>query len=188
MTDEEVLCLALHDILESLDIRYAMVGSIASSVYGVPRATLDVDLLAAVDRTTIDEFVDRLERVFYVDRDAARAAVRTRRSFNVIHDETVVKADIYIPSSAISWRELERRQLHAMPTGEKFWIISAEDVVAHKLAWFKAGSRVATRQLRDVVGVLSVRGDALDWSALEALCAELDVAELLVEARTASME
>ncbi len=85
---------------------YAIVGSIASSVHGVPRATLDVDILAALDRDSVDAIVDRLEPGFYVDRETARAAVRARRSFNVIHDDTVVKADVYVPASALARREL----------------------------------------------------------------------------------
>lgn len=66
--------------------------------------------------------------------------------------------------------------------------MTAEDVIAHELAWFKAGDETATRQFRDVVGVLGVRGDDLDWDYLDRLATDLDVAGLLVRARSAALD
>jgi hypothetical protein len=44
--------------LESRDLTYALVGSIATMSYGEPRATLDVDVVIALDR--LGELLDRV--------------------------------------------------------------------------------------------------------------------------------
>ena len=47
MTQEEVFR-ALLDVLEELAIPYMVVGSTASSVWGIPRSTLDSDVVVAL--------------------------------------------------------------------------------------------------------------------------------------------
>jgi hypothetical protein len=53
-------------------------GSVASSIFGVPRATQDVDVVAALAPAQ----VELLEPAFFVDSDSLRDAVR-RRVFKV---------------------------------------------------------------------------------------------------------
>ena len=50
--------------LESLDIRYLVGGSLASSLYGIPRATHDVDIIAEIANENIQELVKALESDF----------------------------------------------------------------------------------------------------------------------------
>ena len=48
-------------ILEKLSIDYYISGSIASSIYGMARATLDIDIVADIKSTHIAEIKNSLE-------------------------------------------------------------------------------------------------------------------------------
>ena len=75
----------LASVLDALGIRYLVGGSVASSVYGIPRATQDVDLVADMKLSHVDAFTGALSGEFYVDADMINDAIRRRASFNVIH-------------------------------------------------------------------------------------------------------
>ncbi len=81
---------------DSLGIRYLIGGSVASSVYGVPRATQDVDLVADIRPNHVDALTSALMGEFYVDADMIRDAIQRRASFNVVHLATMFKADIFV--------------------------------------------------------------------------------------------
>src|SRR5688500_7216851 len=63
--------------LERVHVRYVIGGSLASSVHGEPRATMDVDVVADLPLAAIAPFVATLRPDYYVDDDAARRAVMT---------------------------------------------------------------------------------------------------------------
>jgi hypothetical protein len=71
-------------------------GSVASSLYGIPRATQDVDLVADVRLVHVDGITSALADDFYVDADMIRDAIKRRASFNVVHLGTMFKADVFI--------------------------------------------------------------------------------------------
>jgi len=59
------------------------------------------------------------------------------------------------------------------------FIASAEDTILHKLHWSRKCGVVSEQQLKDVVGVLRVQGDALDFSYLKKWAEQLKVLDLL---------
>ena len=63
-------------LLESLDIPYLLVGSLASSVHGQPRVTDDIDVLADLPEPKVEPPVAALRAEHYVSDEAVREAVR----------------------------------------------------------------------------------------------------------------
>ena len=57
-----------------------------------------------------------------------------------------------------------------------------EDIILHKLVWFKASEKLSDRQWIDVQGVLKVQGDQLDMAYLNYWAKELGISELLKKA------
>ncbi len=53
------------------------------------------------------------------------------------------------------------------PGARTFPFSTPEDVVLHKLDWFRLGGAVSDRQWDDVLGMLTIRADALDEAYLE---------------------
>ena len=187
--DPVALALILARIFERLGVRYCIGGSVASSVYGEVRTTLDVDFVADLDPKHVDALVAAVESDFHVVDEAIRRAVRERSSFNLIHEETLVKADVYIPPDDLTHREQFARSRHVAlrsEPGSEVELASPEDVVIHKLRWYEMGGRVSDRQWRDVLGVLKIQGASLDLAYLERTAETLGLAELLARARSES--
>jgi hypothetical protein len=159
-------------------------------VYGEVRTTLDVDIVADLDMTHVDALVDALQSEFHVVDHSIRRAVRERSSFNLIHEETLVKADVYVPPNQPTYVEQfvrSRRVALRSEPGSEVALASPEDVVIHKLRWYEMGGRVSDRQWRDVLGVLKVQGSSLDLAYLERAAAALGLSELLARARSESV-
>jgi hypothetical protein len=170
--------------LEKLGIVYLVGGSLASSVHGIPRSTQDIDLLVELPAAKIAALVAELTGRFYIDADMIHDAVRRRASFNVIHLPTMFKVDLFVSSDAPLLREeMARRQ--PFDLGEpprRVYVCSAEDIVIQKLDWFEKGSRISDRQWGDLVGVLEVRGAAVDRDYLRRWASSIGVSELLERA------
>lgn len=189
MLSEPVLVVAeLARVFDALGIRYVVGGSVASSLYGVPRATQDVDLVADVQLSHVDSLTSSLSAGFYVDAEMIRDAIKHRSSFNVVHLATMFKADVFIMKGD-SWsrEEMTRARTEEVDVAESRVAIrfaSPEDTLLHKLVWYKMGNQVSDRQWGDILGVLNVQGDALDQEYLDRWAPLLDVSSLLLRARS----
>jgi hypothetical protein len=159
---------------EKLDIPYYIGGSVASSVYGMARATLDVDIIADIKTSQIAGLKKNLEGDFYIDADMIADAIDRTSSFNLIHLDTVLKIDVFIhKNEPYQNKVLERKIKDTFEEGEQsagFYFSSpedTEDIIINKLQWYEMGGRVSERQWFDVTGVLKVQGDLLDKKYLQ---------------------
>ena len=175
--------LAMVEAFEDLGIRYCIGGSVASSIHGLPRSTIDVDLIADLRGENIRGLVRLLQDEFYVEENMIREAIERRSSFNVIHLATMLKLDVFILKSAdydIGAFDRARDEILDLPHGTRtFKVASAEDVVLHKLSWYRLGEHVSERQWNDVLGVLKVQGTALDMKYLKHWASILELSSLL---------
>jgi hypothetical protein len=172
----------LRTALDSAGIRFAVGGSWASTAFGEPRSTNDVDIVADIHPENLDRFLAALPPDFYVDRDSALDALRRGRPFNVIHMGSALKFDIF-PAQAfpIGLEEIDR----AIPlpnsglSESPVPLVSAEDILLAKLHWYKAGGAVSEVQWRDVRSILRNRAADLDYTYLQQAAAKLGVSDLL---------
>lgn len=177
--------LKVIDAMDAIGIEYLIGGSLASALHGVPRATLDADVVADIHPGDIERLFLALRDEFYVDADAIREAVRRRSSFNVIHLETMFKVDIFVlEQRPFSLSEFSRRtaKVISIDTERFAFFATAEDTVLAKIEWYVRGGRASERQLSDVLGILRAQGGMLDYGYLASWAARLGVADLLREA------
>jgi len=159
-------------ILEESGVRYMLTGSLASAYYAVPRATQDLDVVIEAEESDIEKIVEGLaEAGWYVDRDAALEAHRTRGQFNAIDPTSGWKADLIVrrdrPYSRV---EFERRQQVSLFDVEVA-IASLEDVLIAKLEWSQLGDSALQR--RDVTQLLERAWDQIDQAYVATWVSEL---------------
>jgi hypothetical protein len=178
--DSTHVTLFVTQTLEQLGIPYAVGGSLASSLHGVMRSTLDVDIVADMRLEHIQPLVAALSKDFYADDEMMKDAIEHKSSFNLIHYETAFKVDIFIRKSrAFDQMQLERRRTSVIATDpeQSVYVTSPEDVILSKLEWFRMGGEVSDRQWRDILGVLKTRAGELDLDYLRKWAGELKVAD-----------
>lgn len=171
--------------LESIHVPYLIGGSVASGVYGEPRATRDVDLVAALRTGHAGAFAAALGTGFYAHQPAIDEAITSRRCFNVIHLDTMVKVDVFVAKEDDFTRsQFARRSRKQIGQGSPLdaCFASAEDTVLTKLDWYRQGGGVSDRQWNDVLGVLKVQGPALDLAYLKEWAHRLGLTDLLQQA------
>src|SRR6266487_352671 len=156
--DIQVTITPLVEALEELGVPYHIGGSVASSLYGLPRLTIDVDIV--------------------------RDAISRHSSFNIIHQDTILKVDVFIPKSRLfDQEELRRAQQEVLLEGTRpFNIASPEGTILNKLEWYRMGGEVSDRQWNDILGVLKVQGTNLDMDYLKKWSANLMVTDFLERA------
>lgn len=167
---------------EKLGIAYYIGGSVASSAYGIARATMDVDLVANVEIRQVNHLVKALETDYYIDAEMIRDAIHRSDSFNLIHLETMFKIDVFIVKDRPYDSEaLTRRRGDTLDeeSSRKFYLASPEDVILNKLLWYQKGGGVSQQQWKDVLGVLKVQRDKLDLEYLEYWASMLNLSDLL---------
>ncbi len=96
------------------------------------------------------------------------------------------KADIFIlGTDKWSQEEKSRRRLEPLgpePNAASAYFCSAEDILLQKLRWFQKSGGISERQWDDILGVLKVQGEALDFDYLRKWAEELGMNDLLVKA------
>jgi hypothetical protein len=179
------ITLLVTQTLARLGIPYAVGGSLASSLHGVMRSTLDVDIVADLQAEHIQPLVEALSKEFYADDEMMRDAIEHQSSFNLIHYETAFKVDIFIRKSRpFDQMQLDRRRLSVIANNpeECVYVTSPEDTILAKLEWYRMGGQVSDRQWRDIIGVLKTRAGELELEYLRKWAAELNVGDLLERA------
>ena len=172
--------------LERLNIPYYIGGSIASSVYGIARATIDVDLVSELRQEHVKLLVQGLKTDYFIDEEMIYDAIRNKSSFNLIHLATMLKIDIFISAGRqFDRKSFERRRKDSIsdePGSVQVFLCSAEDTILSKLEWYKSGGNVSERQWKDIIGIIKVQGELLDKYYLHNWAEELGVADLLEKA------
>ncbi len=188
MKDPDLLraVIPIVKVFDELSIPYYIGGSIASSVYGMARATIDVDIVTEIGMHHIGLLKDRLKQDYYIDEMMIADAIKHGLAFNLIHLGTSVKIDLFVlqdelyPRTAMNRRN--RDTLSQEQTTAEVYFCTAEDIIIHKLQWYEAGGKVSERQWFDVLGVIKVQAESLDKGYLKHWAKELGISELLQKA------
>jgi len=184
---EHDLLVALIPVIEAfecLGIRYYLSGSIACSVYGLPRGAQDIDFLADIQFEHVCPLIDHLQAAYTINEQIVRDALAQRSVFSLLHLSSLVKVDVMLPrgtafDSLVSQRA---QQLSLIEGYQPIWIASPEDVVLLRLEWYRDGEATADDQWNDILGVLKVQAPTLDLTYLRLVAQTLNVSGLLEQA------
>lgn len=185
--DPSEIARLLHPIFEQLDIPYYITGGVAASTYGDPRTTRDMDVVLELSQDNVTRLVTALEQAgFYCPPGAVEDIQhRSGRVLSVTHMEKILNADLVLNADTEFDRsKMARRQLETIDeAGElQVWMCSPEDLILAKLLWGQRSQ--SEKQWRDVLGVLKVQMESLDYGYLAEWAAALDILDRLQQAFT----
>jgi hypothetical protein len=181
LTEAEQIIEIVTGIFDDLGISYMIGGSVASSVHGVFRYTNDIDFVADISAGDVGPLVAAFKD-FYADDEMITDAVETRSSFSVLQLELMIKVDVFIKANDDwtdeVWRRREFDEVSVDGTVSAY-LPSAEDAILQKIRWFQLGGGVSDRQWSDILGVLKMRAEKLDYTYLREWAARLGLSDLL---------
>jgi hypothetical protein len=159
------------DVLDSCNIPYMLSGSVAMSLYIVPRATQDFDFIVYLRPQDIERFVENFKEGYYCDKDDIEDAVQKRRMFNIIDHATGFKADfVVLKSDPFRQNEFSRR-IPMEFFGKTIYVVSPEDLIISKLIWIQ--------ELQSAVQMADIKNlaisDNLDWEYINLWIGKLNL-------------
>ncbi|MDI7266414.1 MAG: hypothetical protein QME96_00270 [Myxococcota bacterium] len=135
-------------------VSYALGGALAYGLWGVPRATIDVDVNVFTGLDALPEVFAALESAgASLDHsEAVRAAGRDGRFVAALG---AYRVDVFTPSMEFAW-EAERTRVRKAIGEVEAWFLSAEALAVFKLLFFRA------KDIVDLQRLIAVQGARLD--------------------------
>lgn len=176
MTDASLISLFVRP-LNVLRIPYLVTGGVASVIYGEPRFTRDIDIVVALQPQDARRFAGAWSAgEFYVppveviEEESRRAA---HGHFNVIHQETTMRADVYLPGTDALNAWAFAHKVTRRVEDDEVTMAPIEAVILSKLRYYQLGK--SDRHLSDIRQILRVSGHLADRPELERWAARLGV-------------
>ena len=142
--------------IESANIPYIIVGSIASMIYGEPRLTRDMDIVLDIHPSDAQNFSQLfLQPDFYCPpSEVLNDEIRNKGQFNLLHPATGLKIDVMVKKNTPfdSGRFARSQKIEIWP-GFFAQIASPEDVIIKKLEFYRDGQ--SEKHLRDIAGIIT---------------------------------
>src|SRR5215468_10834124 len=96
MTEELEVLKEVVRRLNATGIAYMITGSTAGNFYAIPRMTRDIDIVVELSERDTEKFILAFERDHYLEPETVRDAVKSKRMFNLIHEQYVIKIDFVV--------------------------------------------------------------------------------------------
>lgn len=136
----------LQDIFRSFQkhkVKYVIIGGIASTLHGVPRATFDLDIL-------IEAAPDNARRLLDALLDSGLGTASLTNAEDILtHEITVfkdrVRIDVQTSTPGVSFQDAWNRRQIMNYHGQEFFVLSKDDLIASKRA---AGREVDLEDVR----------------------------------------
>jgi hypothetical protein len=155
--------------LEAACLPYVITGSVAAMAYGEPRLTNDIDLILELNASSVSILESAFPEPDYYRPPTELILIETARNqrghFNLIHNDSMLKADVYLVSAdpLHRWALARRRRLDLGGVTASF--APPEYVILRKLQFYKEGG--SAKHVTDIRSMLSESGDVIDFSFVE---------------------
>lgn len=156
--DVRDVVLRLCALLERERVPYALMGGIAVPIWGIPRATYDVDVTVSVDGETLARFLGAAKAAGFTIDPPFEAGLLDRVSglekLTIewwTADSRRVEIDVFLVTTEYQTAAFPRRVRDRI-NGTEAWMVTAADLVLHKLI---AGR---PKDVADVDNILAVQG------------------------------
>ncbi len=140
-------------------------GSVAMSIYTLPRATRDFDFIVHLQEKDLYSLTEHFKGDYYLEVDAVKDSIKNHSIFNIIDHASGFKADFVILKNE-EFRQAEfsrRRQTEFY--GTEIWVVTPEDLLISKLFWIQ--DLQSALQMEDIRNLSSIenldRNYIHDW-------------------------
>lgn len=117
---------------DSHEVRYVVIGGIAAVLHGVPRATIDLDILIEATPANARRLLDALEEAGLGTASMTTAEELVSNAITIFQDR--VRVDVQTTTPGISFEEVWNRRTTMHYRDQAFWVLSKDDLIASKLA------------------------------------------------------
>jgi hypothetical protein len=160
--------LAVIDALEAEGVPYMLVGSLASNLYGVPRATHDADFVVQLRDVPITRVSGRLPKALRLEPQMSFESVTGTSKFVLTLADPPFTIEVFLLSDDPHDRERFERRRRVRTMGREPFVASPEDVIIMKLRWSVRARR--RKDIDDVQNVIAVYGGEIDWDYVHTWC------------------
>lgn len=174
--------LLLIEAFDRMEVPYMIVGSYSSNYYGIPRSTKDADLVVHLPTTQWAKLPAILpEGIELEDQMSFEMVTSTRRELLRVKDSLFQIELFRLSDDPHDRSRFDRRRKVEIFPGTVVSMPAAEDVIVQKLRWSLGAKR--PKDFADVVAVMQVQGQSLDWSYIESWCAQHGTLDVLAAAK-----
>jgi len=113
-------------------VKYVVIGGIAAVLYGVPRATFELDILIQPDPDNARRLLDALLDAGLGTASLTSADELLSNEVTIFKDR--VRIDVQISSPGLSFRDAWRERNTMEYQGQAFYVVSLQDLIRSKRA------------------------------------------------------
>jgi hypothetical protein len=125
----------LQDIFKSFqrhDVRYVVIGGVASVLYGVPRVTFDLDILIEASDDNATRLLAALAEAGFGTATLTNPQDVVSHEITIFKDKVRIDVQTYTPGITFDDAWLKRKTINYQ--GQDFFILSKADLIASKRA------------------------------------------------------
>jgi hypothetical protein len=125
------------------DVKYVVIGGIAAVLYGVPRATFDLDILIEPTKENAQRLLDALSQAGFGTAELTTADEIISTEITIFTDR--VRIDVQTSTPGLSFEDAWARRATLTYEGQMFEVVSLADLIQSKTA---AGRQVDLEDVR----------------------------------------
>jgi len=125
------------------DVKYLVIGGIAAVLYGVPRATFDLDILIEATPVNAERLLNAMAEAGLVTATLTDPQAVLEHEISIFKDR--VRIDVQTHTPGVTFVEAWPRKETMSYEGQSFYVIGRDDLIAAKKA---AGRKVDLEDVR----------------------------------------
>ena len=114
------------------EVKYVVIGGIASVLHGIPRATFDLDILIEATAENAQRLLAAMEGAGFGTATMTNAEDILAHEITVFNDR--VRIDVQTHTPGVSFQDAWNRRKTVTYGGQEFFILSREDLIRSKRA------------------------------------------------------
>ena len=114
------------------DVKYLVIGGIAAVLYGVPRATFDLDILIEPTTENAQKLLEALAELNFGTTGMTSANEIVGTEITIFADR--IRLDVLTSAPGIVFKDAWRRRVSMTYKGQTFHVVSLPDLIQSKIA------------------------------------------------------